>query len=97
MNTTNTRKNYPSDLKESEQNLIKDLFPTKKHNAGRKKVHSIREIFNAILYLLKSGCSWRMLPHDFPPCKTVYHYFNLWSEEGLFEEINTKLRINFMG
>ena len=48
---------------------------------------------NAIFYLLRSGCAWRMLPHEFPPCKTVYHYFRLWRIYGIWEHINTVLRI----
>src|SRR5665648_357380 len=59
---------------------------------GRKRVHSYREIVNAIFYLLRSGCAWRMLPHEFPPWKTVYHYFRLWRLTGFWERINASLR-----
>jgi putative transposase len=51
-----------------------------------------REIVNAVLYLLRSGCGWRLLPHDLPPWKTVYHYFRLWSRNGLWERLHTALR-----
>jgi putative transposase len=47
---------------------------------------------NAIFYLLRSGCAWRLLPHDFPPWKTVYHYFRIWRLNGIWEQINTALR-----
>jgi putative transposase len=88
-----TRKPYPSDLKESEWDLIKEMIPKSKEG-GRERLHAERELINAMLYLLKSGCSWRMLPHDFPPSKTVYHYFNTWSKAKVFEKINLKLRMD---
>ncbi len=48
-------------------------------NEGRPRVHGLREILNAIFfYVVRSGCAWRLLPHDFPPRKTVYHYFRFW-------------------
>lgn len=84
---------YPSDLCDKEWELIKPYFPDLKTNLGRKRVHSYREILNAIFYLLRSGCAWRMLPHEFPPWKTVYHYFRLWRIYGIWEHINTVLRI----
>ena len=83
---------YPSDLSDQEWQLIKPHFPNPRTNRGRKRVHSYREILNAIFYLLRSGCAWRMLPHEFPPWKTVYHYFRLWRLKGIWEHINTVLR-----
>jgi putative transposase len=50
---------------------------------------------NAIFYLLRSGCAWRMLPHEFLPWKTVYHYFRLWRIKGIWEHINAALRIAY--
>lgn len=84
---------YPSDLSDKEWEIIEPYFPDLKTNRGRKRVHSYREILNAIFYLLRSGCAWRMLPHEFPPWKTVYHYFRLWRIYGIWERINTVLRI----
>ena len=83
---------YPSDLSDKEHELIKPHFPNPKTNRGRKRVHSYREILNAIFYLLRSGCAWRMLPHKFPPWKIVYHYFRLWRLKGTWERINASLR-----
>jgi putative transposase len=83
---------YPSDLTDKEWELIKLYFRNPRMNRGRKRVHSYREILNAIFYLLRSGCAWRMLPHEFPPWKTVYHYFRLWRIKGIWEHINTALR-----
>ena len=59
---------------------------------GRPRKHSWRVILNAIFYLLRSGCAWRMLPHDFPPWQTVYHYLRLWRQDGTWEQINARLR-----
>jgi putative transposase len=58
-------------------------------------LNSYREILNAIFYLLRSGCAWRMLPHEFLPRKTVYHYFRLWRIKGIWEHINAALRIAY--
>jgi putative transposase len=55
-------------------------------------VHSLREILNAIFYILKSGCAWRLLPHDFPPWKTIHHYFRVWRLDGTWERLHAALR-----
>ncbi|MGI5992284.1 MAG: IS5 family transposase [Methanosarcina sp.] len=83
---------YPSDLSDQEWQLIKPHFSNPKTNRGQKRVHSYREILNAIFYLLLSGCAWRMLSHEFPPWKTVYHYFSLWRLKGVWKHINAVLR-----
>ena len=83
---------YPSDLSDKEWELIKPYIPTPITNRGKKHVHSYRKILNAIFYLLRSGCAWRLLPHDFPPWKTVYHYFRVWRLNGTWEQINAALR-----
>jgi putative transposase len=53
--------------------------------------HSLREILNAIFYVVRSGCAWRLLPHDFPPWKTVYHYFRLWRVDRTWERMHAAL------
>jgi putative transposase len=58
----------------------------------RKRKHSLRNIMNAILYLLKTGCQWRMIPKDFAPWESVYYYFSKWKNEGIIEELLDKLR-----
>ena len=60
--------------------------------SGRPKTHSPRAILDAIFYVLRSGCPWRLLPRDFPPWKTVYHYFRQWRINGTFERLNSALR-----
>jgi putative transposase len=59
---------------------------------GRPRIHSLRDILNAIFYVLRSGCPWRLLPHDFPPWKTVFYYFRKWCIDGIWERINRALR-----
>lgn len=92
MSKRSRRLPYPSDLSDPEWELIKPHIPNLRCNRGRKRIHSYREILNAIFYLLRSGCAWRMLPHEFPPWKTVYHYFRLWRLKGIWEYLNTVLR-----
>ena len=88
----NKRTPYHSNLSNKQWKIIKPHLPSPSTNRGRKRVHSYREILNAIFYLLRSGCAWRMLPHEFPPWKTVYHYFRLWRLTGFWERINAALR-----
>ena len=59
---------------------------------GRPKVHAPREILNAVFYVLKSGCPWRLLPREFPPWRTVYHWFRRWRIDGTWERLNAALR-----
>jgi putative transposase len=87
------RSKYPTDLSDVEWACLKLHLPApKQRRRGRPKVHSSREILNAIFYLLKSGCPWRLLPRDFPPWKTVYHWFRKWRIDGTFERLNLALR-----
>jgi putative transposase len=60
---------------------------------GRPRIqHSPREILNAVFYVLRSGCAWRLLAHDFPLWKTVHHYFRIWCIDGTWERLNAALR-----
>src|SRR5215211_2277716 len=68
------RKPYPTDLSDAEWKYIEPHMPAPKGH-GRPRAHSPREILDAVFYVLKSGCQWRLLPHDFPRWPTVYHYF----------------------
>jgi putative transposase len=77
---------YPSDLREKEWLLIKEHFDQKRI-FGRPLKHDRRSIVNAIFYMTKSGCQWRMLPKDYPPWQTVYDYFKKWCVEGIWEEV----------
>ena len=85
------RKPYATDLTAKQWELIDSVIPYPVPK-GRPYKWPIREILNAILYVLRSGCSWRLLPHDFPPWQTVYYLFNKWSKDGTWAEINDALR-----
>jgi len=88
----NQRKPYPTDLADDEWEIIEPYLPKPKTKRGKKRVHPLREILNAILYVVRTGCTWRMLPHDFPPWQTVYHYFRLWRKDGTWERVHAGLR-----
>jgi transposase len=68
----NARKPYPSDVTDEEWALIQPCVPRAK-TGGRREEQPKREILTAICYVVRSGCAWRMLPHDFPPWQSVYH------------------------
>lgn len=80
-------KKYSTDLTEKQWEIIKNFS-----NDTRKRKHNMKEIFNAIFYLLKTGCQWRMLPSHFAPWNTVYYYYRQWKNSGLIEEIHEALR-----
>jgi putative transposase len=82
---------YPSDLTNKEWHLIEPLLP-RASKPGRPRKYSWRAILNAIFYVLRTGCQWRCLPHDFPQWKTAYHDFWRWRKEKTWEQIHTRLR-----
>ncbi len=85
------RKRYPSDLTDAQWKRIEPLIPPAKPG-GRDRAHAMGDIVDALFYVLRSGCSWRMLPHDLPPWQTVYTYFQQWRDDGTIERIHTALR-----
>ena len=85
------RKAYQSDLTDAEWSFLEPLMPLP-DATGRPRMHTTREILNAIFYIVRGGCAWRLLPHDFPPWKTVYHYFRSWRLEGTWERVHAALR-----
>ena len=80
------RKLYPSDLSDAEWTRLQPYLPTPKAE-GRPRTHSLRDVFDAIFYVLRSGCQWRLLPHDFPPWNTVYYHFRRFRLSGLWHRI----------
>ena len=82
---------YPTDLTEAEWTIVAPHIPAAKPG-GRPRTTDMREVVNAILYSLRSGCQWRMLPTDFPPHQTVYHYFRTWRCAGVWERMHDTLR-----
>jgi putative transposase len=85
------RQAYPSDLTDPQWELLKAHLPPPAER-GRKRRVNLREIVNAIFYVLHTGCQWDYLPHDFPPPDTVYGYFQRWRRDGTWERLNTLLR-----
>lgn len=85
------RKAYPSDLSDTEWQVIKPLLPAEQ-SIGRPREVDLREILNGLFYVLREGCSWRALPHDLPPWQTVYKYFRHWQRLGVWQKIHTQLR-----
>ena len=82
---------YPTDLTDRQWDCIKDLVPAAKPG-GRPRSLDMRQVVNAIFYLLTTGCQWRMLPHDYPNWKSVYHYFRQWRDDGTWRRIHDTLR-----
>jgi len=82
---------YLTDLSDAEWSILAPLLP-EGATTGRPRKHSYRTILNGILYLVRSGCAWRLLPHEFPPWKTVYHYFRHWRRDGTWVHLHTMLR-----
>jgi putative transposase len=97
MSTTLGRKRYPSDLTDFQWDNIEHLFPRGNGRTGRPRSYPLREIVNAVLYLARGGCSWRMLPHEFPPWKTVSYYFYTWRDAGVWERVHAALRAEIRG
>src|SRR5918994_2193268 len=91
MSAPPTRQKYATDVSDEEWARLEPMVPAPK-KGGRPAKYERREILNAILYLLRTGCSWRLLPHDFPSWRIVYWYFAIWRDAGLFERINDTLR-----
>ena len=85
------RKTFPSDLTNWQWNRLKGLLPPAKPGGRPRKV-DLREVLNGILYIVRGGCAWRMMPHDLPPWSTCYDYFRTWRNDGLWGRINDALR-----
>src|SRR4028119_1958228 len=85
------RRRYPTDLADAEWEFIEPHLrsPNKR---GRPKIHGSRHVLNAVFYVLRSGCAWRMLPYEFPPWRAVYYWFRRWRIDGTWERLNAALR-----
>jgi len=84
------RLSYSTDLTDAEWQILEPLLPAEKPG-GRHRLYPIREIINALRYFLRAGCSWRLLPHDFPRWRTVYEYFRVWKQDGTWLRIHDYL------
>jgi transposase len=88
------RRPYPSDLTDAQWALVEPLVvrPPRADGRGRPREVDLREVVNAVLYVLHEGCRWRALPHDFPAWETVYWYFAKWTRDGTLVRIQDELR-----
>ena len=82
---------YPSDLSDAQWKLLQPWIPPAKPG-GRPRSADMREVLNGILYVLRTGCAWRLLPHDLPPWSTVYDYLRKFRLSGLWGRIHDALR-----
>lgn len=87
----NARERYPSDLTDDQWSVIEDLVPKPKPG-GRPAQYERRQIVNGLLYVTRTGCQWRALPHDLPPWRAVYWYFMAWRDDGTLERVHDRLR-----
>ena len=78
---------YETDLTDAAWQLLEPLLPAARHG-GRPRTTDLRAVVNAIFYLLRTGCQWRLLPHQFPPWGTVYHYFRCWEDSGIWVQLH---------
>ena len=91
MNTRgNSRKGYDTDLSDEQWALVEPML-RRKAGAGRPTRLDLRAVVDAIFYLVRTGCQWRMLPHDFPGWTSVRYYYDKWSDDGTWIELNARL------
>jgi len=87
-----TRKSYPSDVSDAEWEFLLPYLTLMREDAPQRD-HDMREVFNAVRYVVKTGCQWRMLPHDLPEWSVAYQQARRWIQAGVFEEIAHDLRM----
>jgi len=87
-----TWKSYPSDVTDAEWEFLLPYLCLMREDAPQRE-HPLRELFNALRYVVKTGCQWRFLPHDFPPWTAVYQQARRWVQAGVFEAVAHDLRI----
>ncbi len=85
---------YPTDLTDGQWAVMEPYLPVAKTEGrtGRPREYSYREIINGIFYVLRTGCTWDMMPHDLPPWNTCHHYFRRWREDGTWQGVHDALR-----
>jgi putative transposase len=84
------QRRYPTDLTDAEWAVLEPLFAP--YATGRPRVRPTREILDAIFYVLRAGCAWRLLPREFPPWPTVYYHFRGWRDDGTWDDASQALR-----
>lgn len=86
-----SRASYPTDLTDAQWKVLYPFIP-RAPGGGRDRTTDMREILDAIFYLLRTGCSWRMIPHDFPKHQLVRHYFDVWKKDGTWLKMHDAIR-----
>jgi putative transposase len=88
------RSRYPTDLTDAQWEVIRSVLPAAKNGrTGRPRTYAMREIWNALAYMAKNGCTWRALPHDFPPYENVKQHFRRWKRAGVLDTVHDALRL----
>src|ERR687889_229524 len=85
------KRRYPTDLSDLEWRCM-EPYVSPPNRRGRPRIHSLRRVLDAVFYVLRSGCAWRLLPRGFPPWRVVYYWFRKWRIDGTFERLNAALR-----
>ena len=85
-------KPYPSDLTDEQWGLLQPLIPAARPG-GRPRKTDMRRVLDALFYVIRQGCTWRALPHDFPPWKTVYNYFQWFQWDGMWQRLLDTFRV----
>src|SRR5215218_5295321 len=86
------RRRYPTDLSDAEWRCIKPYIVNSANRRGRPRIYCLRRVLDAVFYVLRSGCPWRLLPCEFLLWRTVYYWFRKWRIDGTFERLNSALR-----
>ena len=85
------RRPYPTDLTDAQWHVVEDLLPTRS-GPGRPHTVDLREVVNGLMYVTRTGCQWRLVPHEFPFWGTVRYYFDKWTRDGTWIRVNDALR-----
>src|SRR3982751_3708656 len=86
------KRRYTSDLSQGQWELLAAMLPRPKGSGGRPRTYPLREIVNGLLYVLRGGIAWRMMPNDLPPWQNVYAHFRRWQKDGTLERLHAMLR-----
>ncbi|MCC7209274.1 MAG: IS5 family transposase [Anaerolineae bacterium] len=86
-----TKRQYASDVSDAQWERLEGLLPKREGRVGRPMRHTLRDVVNAIFYVVRTGCQWLNLPKSYPPCKSVYYHYRTWCLDGTWERVNRAL------